>query len=338
MQRRWVYTLALLILCNCLCHAQRTTPSARPASIRGQVRLQGNQPAPAGVMVSLEMVGGGPPSQTQTSDQGKFEFTQVYPAQYEIRIYAAGYEADPQMADVIGVPSAYLTFVLKPKPSSKDPAIPPGGPGASISAVDVNAPDEARKDLESGRKLLSEGKKLDQSIEFFKKAIALYPQYSEAHFLIGVAYSSQKKWDDAEKSLQKAVDLNKGNGTAYVALGSVENEKRNYSEAAKYLTRAVEVVPQLADAHFELGRSEWGLGHWDVAEQHVARANQLRPASASQHILMGNILLRERNAEGALSEFNEALRLEPKGPMADATRQLVARIETALKEAKAGAK
>lgn len=238
----------------------------------------------------------------------------------------------------MGIPTAYLTFELKPKPSSKDPAIPPGGPGARISAADLNAPDEARKDLESGRKLLSEGKKLDRSIEFFKKAIALYPQYSEAHFLLGVAYSSQKNWDDAEKSLQKAVDLNRDNSAAYVALGSVENEKRNYSDAAKYLTRAVELAPESADAHFELGRAEWGLGHWDVAEQHVARANRLRPTSAGQHILMGNILLRERNAEGALSEFNEALRLEPKGPMADATRQLVARIETALKQAKAGAK
>jgi hypothetical protein len=47
---------------------------------------------------------------------------------------------------------------------------------------------------------------------------------------------------------------------------------------------------------------------------------------------MGNILLREHNAEGALKEFKEALRLDPTGPTAEPTQQMIARIEAALQQ------
>jgi lipoprotein NlpI len=65
---------------------------------------------------------------------------------------------------------------------------------------------------------------------------------------------------------------------------------------------------------FELFRAYLGLGRWDAAGQHVAKANQLRPDDPQQHVVLGNIMLRERNADGALKEFQEALRLDPTGP------------------------
>ncbi len=46
---------------------------------------------------------------------------------------------------------------------------------------------------------------------------------------------------------------------------------------------------------------------------------------------MGNILLRKREAPAALHEFKEYLRLEPNGPFAAPTRELVAKIEQALR-------
>ena len=51
---------------------------------------------------------------------------------------------------------------------------------------------------------------------------------------------------------------------------------------------------------------------------------------AAVHVLLGNILLRKRDARGALQEFNEYLKLDPQGPFAPAAREMVARIEKAL--------
>ncbi|HEY1270628.1 MAG TPA: tetratricopeptide repeat protein [Terriglobales bacterium] len=300
----------------------------RTAQIHGQVRLSNDQPAPMGMLVSLELREGGTVVQTQTDRRGRFEFTMLTPGQYEVYIRAPGYQVEPQLADLTSIPTAYLNFVLRAEHETSP--VPPEGPGATISALDPNAPEEARKSLESGRVLLDQGKDLDKSIEFFKKAIEQYASYSEAYFLLGVAYSTQGKWDEAEKALSKSLDLNQKNPAAYLSLGSVENEKKSYPDAEKYLLKAVELSPESPDAQFELGRAYWGLTRWDAADLHVSKANQLRPDNAGQHVLLGNIKLRERDAEGALKEFKESLRIDPKGPLAEPTRQMVDRIEQAL--------
>ena len=133
---------------------------------------------------------------------------------------------------------------------------------------------------------------------------------------MGVAYSSQKKWDDAEKALQKTLELNKNVGGAYVALGSVENEKKEYS-------RGREVPGEGRPTGAQLGRtpnSNWdgpigGCSGGMSADQHISKANQLRPDNVSQHVMLGNVLLRERDAVGALKEFKQAVQLDPQGPL-----------------------
>ncbi len=337
MKQRLVRALILvfLISCSVLSWSQKgSTGPAHPGDIHGIVQLLNGRPAPFGTLVNLEKQGGGISGQTQTDRQGKFDFYQVPPDVYEVTIRLFGYKPESQSVDLIRIPSAYLTFNLKAEPGNKDPSVPPEGPGATISApLDPDAPDDAKKDLESGRTLLTGGKDLDKSIDLFKKAIERYPQYSEAYLLMGVAYSSQKRWDDAEKALQKTIELNKSAGGAYVALGSVENERKEYTQAEKYLLKAVELAPNSADAHFELGRAYWGLQRWDVADQHVSKANQLRPNIAGQHVMLGNILLRERDAMGALKEFKQAVQVEPQGPLAAPAQQMVDKIEAALKQA-----
>ena len=335
---RLLAALLVLVCCSVPAWSQRTT--SRPCQIRGQVRLPDGQPGPIGILVSLEMSGGGGAvAQTQTDRGGKFEFTQLGQALYEIHIRAVGYLPDQQSVDLTSFPTRTVNFVLKADPSSTGPAaVPPEGPGASVSVLDANVPESARKDVDSAEQLLAKGKNLDKSIQLLKKAVATYPQYGKAYLVMGMAYGAQKNWDEAEKSLQKAIEVDQGNAAAYVALGSVETEKKNFSEAEKHLTKAVELSPGSADAQFELGRAYWGLGRWDDAQQHVAKANQLRPDNAAQHLLMGNIMLRERNAQGALSEFKESLKLDPKGPMAEPTQQIIGRIEAALRQQAANPK
>jgi len=328
--------LVSFLVCSVQAWPQRTQPAPRPLQIRGQVRFPDNRPAPMGVIVSFEIQGGGIAGQAEIDRQGKFEFHPTLAGVYEVRLNVFGFLPESQEVDLRTSATALINFTLKPDPNRKESPIPPGGPAATISApLDPNAPDDARKDLENGRNLLSSGKDVDQSIALFQKAITRYPQYSEAYLLMGVAYSSQKKWDDAEKALQKTLELNKNVGGAYVALGSVENEKKEYSEAEKYLVKGVELAPNSADAQFELGRAYWGMQRWDVADQHISKANQLRPENVSQHVMLGNVLLRERDAVGALKEFKQAVQLDPQGPFAAPSQQMVDKIEAALKQAEA---
>jgi Flp pilus assembly protein TadD len=336
MRLKSTVSVVLLVLFASLVGEAQTSqqPSMRSGQIRGQVRYADGRPAVMGLAVYVEGRTGGMNDQTQTDRQGKFEFIQVPPGIYVVRVRAPGYLSDSQEVDLSTIPMGYVTFVLKGDPKSPGPSVPPEGPGGALSAVDAAAPAEARKNFESGRDLLTRGKDIDKSVALFQKAISEYPQYSEAYLLMGVAYSSQKNWSDAEKALQKCIELNKNNPAALVAIGAAENEQKDYSDAEKHLTQAVALAPGSADAHFELGRAYWGLQRWSDADQHVAKANALRSDNSAQHVLMGNIMLRERNAEGALKEFKEALRLDPTGPLAEPTKQIVAKIENALNASK----
>ena len=251
-----------------------------------------------------------------------------------VRVRAPGYQAESQEVDLLSVPMAYLNIVLRPEPKSTTAPVPPGGPGESVSALDAAAPEDARKDLQKGRDLLVKGKEIDKSLKYFQRAIAAYPKYSEAYLLMGIAFSSQEKWQEAEEALQKSVDLNKNNTAATIALGAAQNQQKKYAQAEKTLLQAVSLAPDSADAQFELGNTYWGLQRWADAEQHVAKANVLRPNNSGQHILMGNILLRERNVEGALQQYKEAVQIDPNGPFADSGRQMVTKIEAALAAAK----
>jgi lipoprotein NlpI len=72
------------------------------------------------------------------------------------------------------------------------------------------------------------------------------------------------------------------------------------------------------------------MGNWVKAGPHVGRALQLKPDLAEGHLLAGNILLKARQPENALTEFNEYLRLAPKGEFAVETRGLAEKIKRVL--------
>lgn len=68
--------------------------------------------------------------------------------------------------------------------------------------------------------------------------------------------------------------------------------------------------------------------------QEVNQALQFDPNLAAAHLLKGNLLFKVRRAEDALREYDEYLRLDPKGEFADQTRALADKIRKALAETK----
>jgi tetratricopeptide (TPR) repeat protein len=157
-----------------------------------------------------------------------------------------------------------------------------------------------------------------------------YPSFGVAYLLMGTAYMDQKQWKDALEALEKAIQLDDDDATAHLALGVCHNEMGNFQAAEKPLLRGLELRPDFAEGHYELGRAYWAMGRWKDAEPHALKATRLQPGMAKAHVLMGNILLRERNAPAALTEFKQYLQLDPNGPMSGSTKDLVARIEKAL--------
>jgi Flp pilus assembly protein TadD len=325
MKTTLILFLGLLLAACAPVFAQRGTSNpnfAGNTNISVQVRLKNGGRAPAGVMVSLEGEGSGLIGSTQTDSQGKASFHPPDAGFYVVSIRYPGYQSATERVDLTINPMAYVNVELKP---DKEAGPPP--PAATIS---LSIPESAAKEFRAGEKLLNEKKDPDGAVKRFRKATEIYKNFPEAYLMVGLIYLDQKKFEDAQAALQQSVTLDSKSAPAYLALGAVLNQEKKYEDAEKALTRGLEINPDAGEGQYELAKTYWALGRWQDAEPHAIKAAALQPAMAPVHVVLGNIALRKRDAPGALKEFQEYLRLDPKGPMAEGTQAMVKKIQDTL--------
>jgi len=244
---------------------------------------------------------------------------------YVVRISQLGYQEVAVDVNLVDTLRAYINIDLRPDPGSTILNSGNETPGKLVSALDLSVPANARQEYEKGQRALQENK-WDASISHFRKAIKLYEPFPQAYTMAGTAYLEQKNFKEAEKALERATTLDAKSSEAYLALGAVFNQTRQYAQAETALLRGLELRPDAPGGHYELARTYWELGRWQEAAPHARKAVSLTPDLASPHALLGNILLREHNAQGALHEYQEYLRLDPKGSMADGVRQMIEKL------------
>ncbi|HMF89382.1 MAG TPA: tetratricopeptide repeat protein [Candidatus Angelobacter sp.] len=321
---------------------KQTPQQIGPSKIEGTVRVDG-RPAPPGILVMLDYaanestasLGRGELGRTMTDSTGKFQFTFAGQAGGDRRLlfavsaHAAGFKDAVQILDLTGVPHGTANLEMHRDTSKDQPAIPPGGPGETINAHQPASP-EAAEALRKGQQLLLEKHDAKGSIESLKKAVKLDPQFGLAQILLGTAYLQQREWPEAQSAFEKAAKLEPGNAQALLGLAVCLNAQQDFKGAEKTLEHSLQLDPKSAEAHYELGKSFWGMGKWQEAEPHAVQAIALNKDFPPVHVLMGNIYLRKHDAASALKEFNEYLRLDPQGPFAQPTRELVEKLQKAV--------
>lgn len=334
----WMTPVCLLLLSGLLACPSRTgaqggrsqppAPKA-PTLIHGQVRYPQGSAAGPGILITLEGTLAGVVGQVQTDSQGKFAFNQIPRAVYAVKMHHPGYRDISEQVDLTTAPTAYVVLTLQPLSGETRPGAPPSGE-PHISVQRLSVPAGARKEFDQGQSLLIESKKTEKSIQHFLKAIELYGSYPDAHLLLGMAYADLGQWSKAQAAFERAVELDDQMAAGHLALGACLAQQGSFAAAEKPLLRGLELNPQAAQGHYELGRTYWALGRWEDAEPHAREALKLKPDLAAAYALLGNILLRKRDAPGALKCFKDCLRLDPHGPLAASTRQMVAKIENLL--------
>ena len=294
------------------------------AYIRGEVRYLNGQPADH-VVIRLRSDVIAYQTETTTDPRGKFDFDGLPQSTYHLTIEGQGFQPYESHIDISTTPIAYETIVLQPI-KQPDENLPPQGP---VSALNDQAPPQARKELESGEKLANERKDLDGAVRHFRKAIQIYDKYPEAHLKLGLALLDMGKLTEAQSELQKSTQLDPMAPAAYLALGAIYNQEKRYPEAERTLTHGLELKPDVPDAQYELSKTYLALGRWQEAEPHAQKAAALQPDLAPVHVILGNIALKKRDATGALKEYQQYLKLDPNGPMAQGVQAMVNKLQAA---------
>src|SRR5215467_7372733 len=208
---------------------------------------------------------------------------------------------------------------------------------SSSSKSFEDRPVKQQRNTEAATKAEAEGEgylfqkhDFNRAIESFKKSVKLDPWYEHGYIMLGLAYMQAERWDQAQWAFEDATKVDPDDVQAWLGVGAALNEQKDYAGAQKALQHALELKPDCAEAHYELARALWGVNRLEPAEEHARRATELNKDYASPHVLLGNIYLSEVNADSALVEFRESLRLEPEGPQAETVKATIAKIEKAL--------
>jgi len=295
-----------------------------------QVRNPDGTPARRGIHVLLESGEGGVVDDCRTVDKGKCTFTPTTGI-YIVRLNEAGYRPMGVRIELTGIIRQFAMLELKPLEGKAPAPVHKENLGTQVPVLELNVPEKARLEFELGQKALEE-RQFDDGIAHLHKALSLYDAFPQAHLFLGSAYLEQKKWAEAQASLENAIRLNSKLAEAYLELGAVFNQTREYPKAEAALAHGLELNPDSPMGHYELAKALWALGRWQDAAPHAAAAVAAMPDLAAAHVLLGNILLRRQDLDGALREYQTYLRLESNGTMAAGTREMIEKIKSAQRK------
>jgi Flp pilus assembly protein TadD len=293
--------------------------------IRGQVRYsQGGAPA-VDVVVRLDQLSGGSVNEARTDRLGRFTFSNLARIQYHVIIRHFGYQEIQREVNLIMASSEYLQLQLvsgEPKPTPVK---------VSSMILDANVPPEARKEFEKAEGLVATGEKarMGEGIQHLEKAIVIYPAFLEAKLKLGTTHMDLMQWSQAEQVLRQASEAHPHTPNVLFALGELFLQQGKSSEAEKVLREGLQLEPRSWQGHFTLGRLYWSNNDIVKAGRQVGLAIQLNPTLAEAHLLAGNIFLRARKNQEAEFEFEEYLRLAPRGKYVNETKQVLQKIKRA---------
>src|SRR6266542_3743652 len=321
---RFVALPILLLSATSVC-AQRDrdtyNPSNQSFEVLGQVNIADTNSPARNVPVRLERFSGGIVDQINTDERGWFRFANLQRGYYKVVINAPGFRPAQQEADLTLLFKTYLVFTLTATDANAN------GRPIAVDVVDARVPAAARDEFARGREALSRKNQQD-AIAHFQKAISLYPEFYEAELLRATAFMDLRDWPNAEAALLKALATKADDATATLALGEVYWREKRYDNAEQTLLSGLKLDEHNWHGHFTLARLYLDKDDVMKAGPAIGHTLQLKPDFAEAHLLAGNILLRLNQPQRAQTEYEEYLRLAPKGEYATNARDLIQKLKT----------
>lgn len=165
--------------------------------------------------------------------------------------------------------------------------------------------------------------KMRQAQDYYRRAVAVRPEYSEAWNAISAVALHFHKWDEAIDAATRALQ-NATYTTPWFALG---NQGVAYLEKKEYL-RAGKVLREALSQNKKFCVARWRLGQVYFAQNELERAKQELQVLVDDKncpiqeafLLLGRITAKLGDAEAAEQVFSECRRLAPQSCLAKECR------------------
>jgi tetratricopeptide (TPR) repeat protein len=108
-------------------------------------------------------------------------------------------------------------------------------------------PREVSQRNQAARQMLQKGAP-SEALNILHQSLKLDSKSSATHFLLGAAYESIKKYPEAEKYFKDAIKLYPEFTEAYFGLGKVNFDQNQMKEAYPYINKCLEITPDYVPA------------------------------------------------------------------------------------------
>ncbi|HWB58345.1 MAG TPA: tetratricopeptide repeat protein [Chthoniobacteraceae bacterium] len=154
--------------------------------------------------------------------------------------------------------------------------------------------------------------RMDDAMAEYKKSIALMPSYAEPENNLGVILLDNNDVEGAIKHFERALQIDEGHVEARDNLAAAYIQEHRLDDAEKQLRMVIKFRPKLPEAYNLLGGVlvEKG-GDMKEAIDLLQKALEINPDFAGAHVNLGNALLEDGQARGALYQYQKALKLTP---------------------------
>jgi predicted O-linked N-acetylglucosamine transferase (SPINDLY family) len=153
--------------------------------------------------------------------------------------------------------------------------------------------------------------KLDEAVVRYRRALALKPDFAQAHYNLGIALKEQRKPREAVVCYRRALELAPDFAEAHNNLGVALEDQGKAGEAIACYRRALELKPDYAEAHNSLGVALKDQRKLDEAIACCRRALELKPDFAEAFNNLGAAFKDQGKLDEAIACYRRALELKP---------------------------
>lgn len=296
----------------------------RPSEVVIRVVYANERPGPEHVMVQLLSASGVPVGQGFTNSEGKVAFTNIPPGNYHVKV--SGGDVQELTTDSFQVDRndpMHMEWVhVQPKEGANNV----GSTQAMVSAVDLKAPDKAKKELNKGNEAFIAGD-MKKAEEHYKKATSAYPQFATAYNNLGAVYMRLENRASAREAFTKAAEADPNLASANANLARVNILDKQPQQAIPFLQRALAAAPNDAEFLMLMARAQLEAEHYDEAISYARKAHaQPHPKYPFVHLIAGQALQAENKPDEARIEYEIFIKEAPDAPQAAQVRNVIGQL------------
>jgi len=161
--------------------------------------------------------------------------------------------------------------------------------------------------LNLGNVLLKQGK-TEETIDHYKKAVEINPEFVDARFNLGVALLLDNRPAEAIEQYDKLLKMGKESWKLHFYMANALAKRGQIDEALEHYRIALEKNPNDFEIHNNMALALVEKGNFDEAVEQFKIALAIKPDSPEVHYNLGNALKKQGRVEEAFEQYDRIVK------------------------------